>query len=130
MAKNRKNQPAAIRFGPALKASLLCLLIGGSAVGYVWQMTQIDELGLQIKKRETRLVELKEANEKLHRQLAMLRSPKYLEWRAGPNELKLGLVQPQAAQIWRLIEPAPIRPVNRNPGRQYAAHPARGQATP
>jgi hypothetical protein len=36
MAKNRKNQAAAIRFGPALKASFLCLLIGGSAVGYVW----------------------------------------------------------------------------------------------
>ena len=32
MAKNRKNQAAAIRFAPALKASFLCLLIGGSAV--------------------------------------------------------------------------------------------------
>ena len=37
MAKNRKNQAAAIRFGPALKASFFVLLIGGSAVGYVWQ---------------------------------------------------------------------------------------------
>ena len=37
MAKNLKNQAAAIRFGPALKASFLCLLIGGAAVGYVWQ---------------------------------------------------------------------------------------------
>ena len=32
MAKNRKHQSAAIRFGPALKAFLLCLLIGGSAL--------------------------------------------------------------------------------------------------
>jgi hypothetical protein len=45
MAKNRKNQSAAIRFGPALKALGLCLLIGGAAVGYVWQKNQIDQLG-------------------------------------------------------------------------------------
>ena len=37
MAKNRKNQAAEIRFGPVLKVVLLCLLIGGSAIGYVWQ---------------------------------------------------------------------------------------------
>ena len=45
MAKNRKNQAAEIRFGPALKASFLCLLIGGSAIGYVWQKNQIYRLG-------------------------------------------------------------------------------------
>ena len=53
MAKNRKHQSAAIRFGPALKAFLLCVLIGGSAVGYVWQKSQIEQLGDQIKQRET-----------------------------------------------------------------------------
>ena len=45
MARNRKYQSAAIRFGPALKALLLCLLIGGSGVGYVWQKDQIIRLG-------------------------------------------------------------------------------------
>jgi len=39
MAHNRKSQPASIRFGPALKAFLLCLLIGGSGVGYVAERT-------------------------------------------------------------------------------------------
>jgi hypothetical protein len=58
MAKNRKNQSAAIRFGPALKASFLCLLIGGSAVGYVWQKSEIYRLGQQIRQRETRLAQL------------------------------------------------------------------------
>jgi hypothetical protein len=46
MAKNRKYQSAAVRFGPALKAFLLCAVIGGSGVGYVWQKSQIDAKGL------------------------------------------------------------------------------------
>ena len=52
MAKNRNSQSAAIRFGPALKAFFLCFLIAGSAVGYVWQKSQIYELGRQIRQRE------------------------------------------------------------------------------
>jgi hypothetical protein len=48
MAKNRKNQSAAIRFYPALKALFLCLLIAGLALGYVWQKSQIYQLGRQI----------------------------------------------------------------------------------
>ena len=94
MARNRKHQSAAIRFGPALKAFLLCLIIGGSGVGYVWQKTQIYDLGQQIRKRETRLAELQESNKKLRDQLAMLRSPANLERRAGPRELNLGLSRP------------------------------------
>jgi len=73
VAKNRKSQSAAIRFGPALKAFLLCLLIGGSGVGYVWQKNQILELGRQFKKQETTLTDLKNQNEKMRRQLASLR---------------------------------------------------------
>lgn len=128
MARNRKNQAAVIRFGPALKAALLCLLIGGSAVGFVWQKSQIYELGQQIRKRETRLMEMQDSNKKLRDQLAMLRSPAKLDQRA--RELNLGLGQPQAAQVWRLIEPAPTQPVNRNPSRQLAAQQYREQATP
>ena len=76
MARNRKYQSAAIRFGPALKAFLLCLLIGGSGVGYVWQKDQISQLGQQIKKRELRLADLENQNEKLRKQLATMRSPR------------------------------------------------------
>ena len=129
MAKNRKYQPAAIRFGPALKALLLCLIVGGSGVGYVWQKTQIDELGRDIRRRETHLIEVRESNKKLRDQLAMLRSPANLERRAGPRELNLGLSQPQPAQIWRLAEPEGIQPVNRKPVALYAAQPVRGPQT-
>ena len=93
MARNRKNQSAAIRFGPALKALLLCLLIGGSGVGYVWQKDQIFQLGQQIRKRELRLADLENQSEKLRNQLAMMRSPRFLERRI--QELNLGLVPPQ-----------------------------------
>src|SRR5260370_40196388 len=79
MARNRKYQSVAIRFGPALKAFLLCLLLGGSGIGYVWQKNQIYQLGQQIKKREVRIAELEEQNEKLKRQLGTMRKPKFLE---------------------------------------------------
>src|SRR6267154_2207704 len=103
MARNRKSQSAAVRFGPALKAFLLCLLIGGSGVGYVWQKEQIAKLGQQLKSRETRLNALEEQNELARKQLANLRSPRFLELRI--KEANLGLVPPQPAQILRLNEP-------------------------
>ena len=105
MARNRKYQSAAGRFAPALRAALLCLLLGGSAVGYVFQKNQIHELGQQIKQREVRLEALREADRKLGKQLVTLRSPAFLERRI--KELNLGLVQPQQAQILRLVETPP-----------------------
>ena len=118
MAKNRKNQSAAVRFGPAVKAFLLCALIGGSGVGYVWQKGQIDELGRQIKARESRLAELRTQNKKMRDQLSDLRSPVKLKERI--KELKLGLVEPQESQIWRLPEPlsSPIQEA----GGQFATY--------
>jgi hypothetical protein len=118
MARNRKYKTAALRFGPVLKAFLLCLLIGGAGVGYVWQKDQIFQLGQQIRKRELRLAELADQNEKLRKQLGTMRSPRFLERRI--QELGLGLVPPQPAQVWRLAEPA--RDLPRPEGeRQFAA---------
>lgn len=105
MAKNRKHQSAAIRFGPALKALLLCVLICGSALGYVWQKEQIYELGQQIRKREIRLKDLEKQNDKLRGELAFMRSPPYLEDRV--KRLNLGLVAPDPSQVWFLPEPTP-----------------------
>ena len=118
MARNRKYQSAEIRFGPALKAFLLCLLVGGAGVGYVWQKDQISQLSRQIQKSEPHLRELERQNEKLRRQLETMRSPRSLERRV--QDLGLGLVPPQPAQVWRLAEPA--RDVPRPEGEpQYAA---------
>jgi cell division protein FtsB len=131
MAKNRKYQPAAVRFGPAIKAFLLCLIIGGAGVGYVWQKSQIDELGRQIHAREVRLTKLQDLNKKLRDQLAMLRSPAKLEQRA--RELNLGLSQPQPAQVWRLAEPLPpppAVPAGNDAPRQLASQQTRALLAP
>ena len=117
MAKNRKNQSAAIRFGPALKAFCLCLLIAGSAVGYVWQKSQIYQLGQQIRQREVRLARLQNDDQKLGDQLSILQSPQMLDRRA--RELNLGLAPAQPTQVWRLKDP-PAAPGNRNLPRQLA----------
>ena len=120
MARNRKHQTAAIRFGPALWALLLCVLIGGSGVGYVWQKSQIDRLSKQRKEREVRLDELVTSNNKLSKQLAGLRSPAQLDRRV--KELNLGLGPALPGQVLRLIEPEPeAGPVPAAGATQFAA---------
>jgi hypothetical protein len=104
MARNRKYRSAAIRFGPALKAFLLCLVIGGSGVGYVWQKNQIYELGKQVKQREQRLSGLEQQGERLKKQLATMRTVQALE--DSIKRLNLGLGQPQISQVWHLVEPS------------------------
>lgn len=121
MARNRKNQPAAVRFGPALKASLLCLFIGGSGVGYVWQQNQLLELGRQKAEKEKRLNLLRVQNSQLGRHLAELQSPKSLETRL--KELNLGLSMAQPTQIVRLVD-APLTPAAK---RILSMHPAERQ---
>ena len=120
MAKNRKHQAAAIRFAPAIKASFLCLLIGGSAVGYVWQKNEIYRLGQQRIQRETRLKQMLADNKRLADQIAVLHSPVMLDRRA--KELNLGLVPATPQQVVRLTDgpPAP----ERNSARQLASRPA------
>ena len=120
MAKNRKNQAAAIRFGPALKASFLCQLIGGSAVGYVWQKGQIGRLGKLQAARETSLEKIKRDNEALERQIAVLSSPVMIDRRA--KELNLGLAPATPMQVVLLAE-TPVAPEKNGP-RQLAQRPA------
>jgi cell division protein FtsB len=123
MAKNRKNQAAEIRFGPVLKVVLLCALIGGSAIGYVWQKGQIERLGHQISDRELRLKQLKNDNKTLADQIAYLHSPVMLERRA--KELNLGLAPQQPFQVVRLVD-LPATPVEEGPGR-IAPRPVAGR---
>ena len=119
MAKNRKNQAAAIRFGPALKASFLCLLIGGAAVGFVWQKNEIFRLGKQIRQRETKLKQLQVDNEVLARQVTILHSSVMIDRRV--KELNLGLAPATPMQVVRLTE-TPVAP-EKNSSRQFAQRP-------
>jgi hypothetical protein len=113
MARNRRTQSAALRFGPALKACLLCLLIGGSGVGYVWEKSQIAQLGDVIKMREIHLRQLQDENERLRQQVANMRSPGQLQARI--KQLKLGLSMPQPAQVLWLPDPVAETPKTTEP---------------
>lgn len=104
MGKNRKNDNNGVRLGPALKAGLICLMLGGSAVGYVLQKNKLHELGRQITKREGILNQLKWENKLRATHLANLQLPRRIEERV--NEQKLGLVRVPAVQMIWLLEPA------------------------
>jgi len=121
MARNRRHQSAAIRFGPALKAVVLCLVIGGSAVGYVWQKDQLRQLGDRMVSGERSLDALRRQNDKLRRELVTLQSPAHLERLAQQHNL--GLVQPPPHQVVRLPEPGefPEIPAGLSVSAQFAA---------
>jgi hypothetical protein len=127
MARNRKSQSAAIRFGPALKAVLLCLLIGGSGVGYVWQKEQIVKLGERKKFGETRLSALEGQNDRLRQLLGKMRTVDFLE--SQIRKSGLGLVKPLDSQILRLPEPVPVPPRVQHHD-QYAARGETGTVGP
>ncbi len=120
MSRNRKHQTAAVRFGPALKAVTLCLFLGGSGVGYVWQKEQINTLGDELKRSERRYEQVRTQNDRLARILAALQSPAEIEARIRRSDL--GMVAPQPDQIVRLVENSPVVEVSARPGdRLYAA---------
>ena len=109
MSNSRRNQSGSVRLVPAIKAVLLCSLIGGFCVGYVLQKNNIFELAQQLGARQTKLEKLRKDNQDLVSTLATLQRPMYLAQRV--SELKLGLVQPQQHQIIWIAEPvAPVPP--------------------
>jgi hypothetical protein len=110
MARNRKGQSEGLLLGPALKASVICLVIVIFCVGYVWEKKQISDLSRQILSQENQLAALKDTNDKLKKQLAGLLSPVALDKQV--KDLKLGLVPPQPSQIWRLPEPPAEKSAN------------------
>jgi type VI protein secretion system component VasK len=114
MARNRKHR-SEFRFGPALVAFALCLLLGTAGVGYVWQKDLIHDLGRDIRQLEKDIETMRQANKQAADQLAYLRSPRVLEARV--RELNLGLVQPDPGQILRLIEMPHTTPAVLGEGR-------------
>src|SRR6478672_5782011 len=103
MAKNRKTQSGAVWIVPVFKAGLLCLLLGGSSVGYVLQKNQIFELGQQINKREAIWERLKRENKMKANQLSNLQLPAKIAERI--KEQKMGLINPSPSSIIWLEEP-------------------------
>jgi hypothetical protein len=123
MRGNRKHQTAAVRFGPALKALALCVFLGGSGVGYVWQKEQINILAERQRQVDARYEQQRNKNERLARILATLQSHGEIEAQIKRNGL--GLVPPQPDQIVHIVEsPVPAEPAVRASEALYAAGPA------
>jgi hypothetical protein len=93
-----KNQAAAIRFGPALKASFSAP--AHRRLGHRLCLAEERDyrLGQQIRQRDKASAQLQNDNKRLGDQIAMLRSPVMLIRRA--KELNLGLApQPAPSQV-------------------------------
>lgn len=103
MANNRRNQSGAVRLVPALKAVLLCALLGGSTVGYVLQKKRIHDLAQQLGAKQEKLERLRRENQFQAKRLAMLMGHQHLIERV--KDMKLDLVPPQRQQIVWLAEP-------------------------
>ena len=103
MARNRRNQSGAVWLIPALKAGVLCSMLGGSAVGYVLQKNVLHDLGQNITKRGASLERLKWENKMRAQHLANLQLPIHIEQRVREQKLPLGKAQ---QTIW-LAEPVP-----------------------
>lgn len=118
MSANRKDQSAAAYFGPVLKVVLLCSVICGVSVGYIWQKSRILQLGREIQQRDSQLRQLRKDNQVLADQLSFLRLPAQLDQRV--KELKLGLVPVSPSQVVRLAEPS-APPEQEDSTRRFAA---------
>src|SRR4051812_46274984 len=101
MGRNRKHGAAA-RFVPAVKSALLCALLGGSAIGYVYQKNQIIDLGRQIQARERALARENDDNLKLEKTLLTLQMPWELDKRV--KRMNLDLAPPLQNQIITIVE--------------------------
>src|SRR3984957_17952274 len=103
MKRNRKREQ--LRFGTVTKSLAVCICIGVSGLGYVWQKNTIYRLGDDIKKRETALSSAHKRNLMLAAQMAHLESPAQLK--AECQQYNLSLVAPKENQVVRLYEPGP-----------------------
>jgi hypothetical protein len=107
VSRNRKNQSAAARFVPALKALSFCLFLGSAGVGYVWQKQQINALQTRLTQDEGYYDRLRKDNAHYSRTLESLQTLPELELRI--KQMKLGLGAPQPDQIVRIQE-GPVLP--------------------
>ncbi|MCI0538161.1 MAG: hypothetical protein L0Z50_23390 [Verrucomicrobiales bacterium] len=94
MRANRKTQSAAARFGPAVKAFLLCSLIAGVGIGYVNQKNSIHLLSDQMRKLEIQWERQRQHRQILLRKLAALNAPTELEAQAQRMNLDLSPTPP------------------------------------
>lgn len=102
MARNRRNQSLE-RFVPVLKAFLLCTLIGGAGLGYVWKKSETVEFGRKLGALEKKLKRQQQQNKDLNDTYASLCTPQVLQEKIA--RWKLDLAMPAQEQIVHLPPP-------------------------
>jgi cell division protein FtsB len=81
MARHRKAKSSELRFGPALKALLICFFLGGAGVGYVYQKDMLNKLSQEKREREEELDRLQLDNAQKEALLEQMNSQRQLEER-------------------------------------------------
>tara|TARA_B100000902_G_scaffold93434_2_gene96566 strand:- start:1322 stop:1729 length:408 start_codon:yes stop_codon:yes gene_type:complete len=104
-ARNRRHKEISLGIGSWVRAVGLCILLGGLAMGYVWQKSQIHQLGTLLQKKELRLDLLKGENERWQQMRAEMRSTQKLYERV--RKLGLGLMMPTPEQVLKLSDLPP-----------------------
>jgi len=105
MARNRKKKGAPTEWVPAIKAVLMCMLLAGTASGYVLQKNKLQALGREIHRREAELQRLQVENRLMNNRLSNLLMPQRLAEQVRARGL--GLVPPQPEQIIWLTDQWP-----------------------
>ena len=117
-ARNRKRKEAQLSIGSWVKALSFCVVLGGLAMGYVWQKSQIHQIGILLNKKEVRLELLKGENERWSQMRAEMRSTQKLYERV--NKLGLGLVMPAPEQVLKLSDLTPeVKELERSEVGEY-----------
>ena len=117
-ARNRKRKETQLSIGSWVKALSFCVVLGGLAMGYVWQKSQIHQIGILLNKKEVRLELLKGENERWSQMRAEMRSTQKLYERV--NKLGLGLMMPTPEQVLKLSDLAPeVKKLERSEVGEY-----------
>lgn len=79
--RNAKRKTRSFRLTPRqiLLVTLMLLLFMGSGIGYVWSNFEGTQIGYDVSRLQQQELRLKELNQKLRLELALLKSPQYLE---------------------------------------------------
>lgn len=102
MSRNKKKNAGQVMSNGA-RVVVLVVMIAGASLGYVWQKDKIRMLGQEIKEAEMRHSALVSENQVRRDQLAVMWTQNFINRQI--ETLKLGLVEAQPSQIWRLPEP-------------------------
>ena len=117
-ARNRKRKEVQLSIGSWVKALSFCVVLGGLAMGYVWQKSQIHQIGILLNKKEVRLDLLKGENERWSQMRAEMRSTQKLYERV--NKLGLGLMMPTPEQVLKLSDLTPeVKELERSEVGEY-----------